>query len=284
LSKVIVVTDSTADLPAEIYDELNITTVPLNVHFGDEVCRDQLDLTADEFWAKLAAFKGLPRTSQPSPGDFTETYQRLAAQFGDDASFISIHISQHLSGTLQSARMAAEMLPDLDITVVDSLLASLPQGMVVAAAARAAREGASKEEVLDLVERIKAGTRLYFCVDTLEYLQKNGRIGRAQAFLGALLNVKPLLTLQDGVVTPVEKIRGARRVIPRMAELAYAHVGGAERPYLGIMHAGVPERAAELADLLRERTGVDDVLVGTLGPVIGTHAGPGTLGVCAYVL
>jgi len=183
-----IVTDSTADLSAEQVQSSGLTVVPLNVHFGDETYKDGIDLTPSAFFGKLRSTSVLPRTSQPSAGEFLEVYKRLGA--GGD-QIISLHISGRLSGTIASAE-AARGMAEADVTVVDTLSAAQGLAMIAMVAGRAARAGRSKEDILSLVKTLIKDTYIIFSVDTLEYLQKNGRIGKAQALLGSLLNVKPV--------------------------------------------------------------------------------------------
>ena len=199
-----VVTDSTADLPAKVIQEWGITVIPLQVNFGTEVYRDGVDLQPDEFYRKLVSSSVLPTTSVPPPGSFTEVYKKLSTN-GDDV--LSIHLSSKLSGTYNSARLAAKDLGNKRVEIIDSLSLSMGMGILVVVAARAARTGASLEEVTALVHRAMKRCYLVGLLDTLEYLQKGGRIGRARAFLGHVLNLKPLLTIRDGEVYPMDRVR-----------------------------------------------------------------------------
>jgi len=280
VTRVRVVTDSTADIPRSYVEELGITVVPLNVHFGDKVYLDFVELTSSNFYELLRKSPEHPRTSQPSPGDFAKVYEELSR---DGSAIVSVHLSAELSGTYQSAVMAREMLADKPIEVIDSRLASMAFGLPVIAGARAAREGRSLEEVVAVIRNAMAKMQVVFAVDTLEYLARNGRIGRAQALLGTLLSVKPLLTLEEGVVTPLEKVRGERKVIPRMVEIMGERLtpeGGA--PVVSIVHADCPDRAEALRAAVEEAYHPREVIVGGLGAVIGTHVGPGTSAVLWY--
>lgn len=270
-----IVTDSTADLPESLIRKHGITVVPLNVHFGEEVYQDGVDIWASEFYYKLQNGPHLPRTSQPSPGDFLKVYTELTA---DGSDVVSLHLSKQLSGTWQSAQMAKEMLEGGRVTVVDSASASMGLGLLALEAARRAGEGATADQVAEAAERGSRSLSLYFVVDTLEWLQKNGRIGRATAFLGSLLNLKPVLTVEDGVVTPVEKARGKGKAVARMFELTHQRLG--ERPArFCVLHADRPEEAADLAEQAkREFNCVEAPVISEVGPIVGTHVGPGTLG------
>ncbi|NLN06306.1 MAG: DegV family protein [Firmicutes bacterium] len=273
-----IITDSTADLPQGLADQLGITVVPLKVHFGEEEYLDWIDLDSDAFYAKLLAERTvLPRTSQPAPADFEAVYKEAAAEH---KSIISIHLSSELSGTYQSAVLAKNSLPELDITVVDSRLASMAFGIVVLEAARAARAGRSKEEILTQINRQLSRVRVYFAVDTLEYLQRNGRIGKAAAWVGGLLNVKPLLTLKDGIVVPKEKVRGKTKALERLLELVQEEADGPIGGKAVVLHGNEPVKAGELTEKLQQRYNFSEVIVSSIGAVIGTHTGPGVLAVC----
>ena len=273
-----IVTDSGADIPKPLAEELDIAVVPLTVHFGDEEFKDGVDLELSEFYRRLHA-GGQPRTTQPSPTDFEVVYRRLQA---DADAIVSVHLSSELSGTMQSASIAAAMDGiDVPVHVVDSRSASLGIGMLAVEAARMAKAGASAEDIVQHLEAIVARQKVLFLVDTLEYLQRNGRIGRAQAFVGGLLNIKPLLTIDDGVVAPLERARGRAKARARLLELVTQGAQG-QRVKVAVMHADALEEAESLASELRSRLDVEELVVGQLGATIGTHAGPGTLGVVFY--
>lgn len=269
-----IVTDSTADIPSPLAQELAIVVVPLNVQFGEAVFRDGVDLGTEEFFRRLVRSPVLPTTSQPSAGAFLEVYSRLAAE---RAEIVSLHISAKLSGTLNSAQVAKESLDvPCRIELMDSQSASLGLGLTALAAARAAQAGASFQEVVALVRRRIDATTVLVFVDTLEYLQRGGRIGRAQAFLGGLLNVKPLLTLREGEIHPVERVRTRARALERLYEYAASYV---QIEDLAVLHSTSPQEAQELRRRLGGLFPEQQVLLATYGPVIGTHLGPGAMGV-----
>lgn len=270
-----VVTDSTADLLPEWRQELGIEMVPLHVHFGEEQYLDQVELGSDRFFERLGAGGVLPRTSQPAPAAFLDVYRRLAEEAD---AVVSIHISERLSGTLASARTAREMLPDADIRVVDSRLASVALGLVVLRAARVAAAGGSADEVVAEAERAAAATWAFMALDTLEFLEKNGRIGKAQAWVGTLLAVKPVITLEDGAVAPASRVRGQRQVIPELVRLFERRLGDGARAEVIVAHGGAPEAAQELAEALRATGRVSSLRTTWVGPVIGSHTGPRVLG------
>ncbi|WP_066635382.1 DegV family protein [Desulfolucanica intricata] len=280
MSGIHIVTDSTSDIPAEILKQYdNITVVPLKVMFGQEVFRDGVDLSPAEFYRRLTATKEIPRTSQPSPGEFLEVYQKLADQ---EQQIISIHLSSHLSGTVQSARTAGSILNYQDIEIIDSLSASMGIGLIVLAAANAAKNGHSYKEIIDLVIKIRNNLKIYFLVDSLEYLQKGGRIGKARAFLGTLLNIKPILRVNEGIVHPYEKIRGKAKALNRLIEITSHEITPGTSVECCILHAAEPKGANRLKDMLLEKFPGINVIFADVGPVIGTHVGPGTLGIIFY--
>lgn len=277
MASVVLVTDSTADIPLQVREKLGISMVPLKVNFGDVSYLDNITLQPAQFYEKLAAFGGLATTSQPSPADFYDVYKRLT---DDGHSVISIQLSGAMSGTYQSAMIAKSMLEeDADVTVIDSKSASYGYGMLVVAAAEMAQAGASKEDIIAEVHRSREELRLYFLVDTLEYLRKGGRIGKASAVLGSLLNIKPILSIdKEGTVFPFDKVRGQKRAMARIVEVLEADLK--DRP-VKLTIAVTPGHVAgvsELAELLKQHLNVQHYQETEIGPVVGTHAGPGTIG------
>ncbi len=275
-----IVTDSAADIPRQLVEELGITVVPLTVHFGDKSYLDYVELNPSNFYDLLRSSPEHPRTSQPSPGDFKDVFEKLTA---DGSPVVAVLLSGELSGTYQSATLAREMLPDRKIEVIDSRLASMCYGLAAVDAARAARDGRSFEEVAALGRKIVESIGVVFAVDTLEYLARNGRIGKATAFLGTMLSIKPLLTLQDGIVTPLEKVRGEKKVIPRMVEIMGERLDP-EKPAAraAIVHADCLDRAEALRAAAEAAYHPAEIIVGGLGGIIGTHVGPGTIALMWY--
>ena len=270
-----IVTDSTSDLPLDLAERLGITVVPLNVHFGTEVFKDGIDITADQFYERLITGDQLPTTSQPSPGDFIEAYKGV----GKDADgIVSVHISGKLSGTYNSAVQAKDQADvHCPIEVVDTLQASMGIGMIAMAAARAASQGADLEEVADVARRAIAQSQCFALLDTLEYVQKGGRIGKAQALLGSILKIKPMITIRDGEVHELAKARTTSKAIARLEEFAR---GFAPLDSICVLHSTTPKVAEEIAENLRELLTADKVpFVARFGPVLGTHTGPGAVGV-----
>lgn len=275
MGKISIVTDSTADLPEEMVRRYNLTVVPLKVFFGEEVFLDGLEMTPDEFFRRQVAGE-VSSTSQPSPADFVEYYQPLI-EAGDE--IISIHISSLLSGTVQSATLAKTMLNYPGLEVVDSGVVSAALGIMILNMARAAEAGKTKSELLAMVDEMKREIKVYFVVDTLEYLQRGGRIGKAQAFLGTLLNVKPILAIKDGMVHPEEKVRGRSKAIARLVSLLEERFGKGAGLQCWITHGDFPEGLEEVKNRLLENFDCIELLTGRLGPVVGTHGGPSLVGV-----
>ncbi len=277
MAQVKIVTDSTADLPFSITKKLDITVVPLNVHFGNETYRERQDIDEDQFFARLAESGAQPHTSPPSLGDFQKAYARLA-QLTD--SILSIHLSSKLSGTYAAARGAKDALRDrCEIVVIDSTLASLGLGFIVTEAARAAQEGQPLEEVARLARGMVLQTHVLFFVDSLEYLQRGGRIGKAQAILGTMLNVKPLFRLDLGEITLYEKVRTRAKATERLYEFV------ADFPRIdkiAILYSTTPNEAHSLAQRVDAFYPMDRIFIGKYGPVLGTHLGPGAMGVVVY--
>ncbi|MEW6082950.1 MAG: DegV family protein [Bacillota bacterium] len=282
MGRVSVVTDSTSDIPADLARELGITVVPLRVHFGQETYLDYVEMSPEEFFHKLASSPHHPKTSQPAPGEFANVYRELG-QKGNEV--LSIHISSHLSGTIQSATMARDLVPEVRVEVVDSRSASVGAAFCVIQAAKAAKDGQDMETCARVARETLEKVSIYFAVDTLEYLHRNGRIGRAQHLLGSLLSVKPILTISDGMVAPFDRVRGRGKVVPRLLEIAREKLPPGGEVLLGVVHGNAPGPAGEIVKDLKMYYSTSDVLMGSVGPVIGTHSGPGVLGlgVCPVV-
>jgi DegV family protein with EDD domain len=270
-----VVTDSTADLPLDLADELGLRVVPMSVSFGRETFISQVSITTEQFYDRLAGAEDLPTTAQPNPAWFEEAY----ADAVDDAldAVVSLHVSRELSGTVSSARVAARTA-GIDVRVVDSRQVAGGLALMALAAQRAAEDGADVDGVVAAAERVRAGLRNIMVVDTMEYLRKGGRVSGAQAMVGSVLRVKPLLTVVDGRVEPFERTRTLRRGLERLAGVAAEQVG--DRPaHVVVSHALAPERAEQLWALLRERLTIERALTTVFGPVLGTHVGPGAVAV-----
>ena len=270
-----IVVDSTADFPEAPSRFPNWRVVPLYVRFGEESYRDYVELGAGEFYARLRTAAELPTTSQPTPQDFLAAYEELAAY----ERIYSLHIASRLSGTFGSARIAAQELGGERVRLVDTETASAAISMLGLAIQRRLEAGTTDEELDELVDRYTREHGLLFTVDTLEFLARGGRIGRARAMAGQLLNIKPILTITEGEVVPLRRVRGNQKA---MQEFVREFVGATtDSPGLrvGIAHADAPERAEALRKMVRaERPQAELEVVTVLGPVVGTHAGPGTVG------
>jgi DegV family protein with EDD domain len=273
-----IVTDSTADIPMDVREKLGIVVVPLKVIFGNDTFYDGVDIGSAEFYQKLAQAEELPTTSQPSPVEFMDIYKNFSDQ--PDTVVLSFHISSALSGTYQSAMLAKSLLEDqTKITILDSKSASYGLGMLVVAAAEAAHAGKSVDEIMALVGQLRNETRIYFIVDTLEYLYKGGRIGKASAMFGSLLNIKPILTIDDGgEVDSVDKVRGHRKALGRIIEILKEDFGD-QTIDVCIAHSEARESAEAVYALINDNFKLNQYSYTSIGPVIGTHVGQGTVAV-----
>jgi DegV family protein with EDD domain len=263
-----VVTDSTADLPNAWRDLYDIEVVPLKVLFGKETFRDRVDITDAEFFRRLTASTSLPTTSAPSPGEFAEVYERLSR---DHDGCISIHIGAQLSATAEAARVGAQSVEGFPVKVIDSETVTMPMAFLC----RVAAESASLAEATQAVEQRIPKCRVLALLDTLRYLEMGGRIKRAQAMIGTMLDLKPLLLVEDREIKPIDRVRTRSRAITRMIEFFRT-----QQPveYVGVMHAEAPDDAERVAaELRKEYPGLDTPL-GQIGAVLGTHTGPKALG------
>lgn len=279
-----IVTDSTADLSLALREKYHIEMVPLNVHFDQDTYEDQVTLDPVSFYQKLATFTGIPRTSQPATGKFLATFERIFSET-PEATIVTFLISSALSGTYQSAHIARSMLPDdvqERVILIDTKTASVGIQVAVIAFAEALEQNKSVEESLSITQHILEKQRIFFLVDSLTYLHRNGRIGGAAAFVGSLLQVKPILSLnEEGAVYSFDKARGTAKAMRRILDVL--HERFAEQPLLfAIAHANADAEARRLADLLHAEFGLTEIEIVPCGPVIGAHVGPGTLAVVAY--
>ncbi len=278
--KVAIVIDSTANLPDELVEKYGIHVVPQIVNWEGQSLLDGIDLFAEEFYQKLPTTKASPTTSQPSAGEFLEHFQKVA-ETAD--SIVGIFISEYLSGTLSSARTAKEMMGDYPLEIVDSRSASMGLGLIGLAAARAADEGKDYQEVAELARALVPKVRVMFVVDTLEYLHRGGRIGGAKRLIGSMLSVKPLLHLDDGKIEPLASVRTKKKALQHMLSVAEQDLAGKSSVHTAVLHAvALPEAEQISAELQSKFQPVENIL-GELSPVIGTHVGPGTLGIAYYV-
>lgn len=279
-SKVAIITDSTAYLPENLVSAYNITVLPLVVIWGDETLRDNIDISPDAFYDRLSTAKVMPSTSQATIQTFADAFEKLHNQ---GYEILAITLSAALSGTMDSAIQAKKMFPDATIELVDSQFTSLPLAFMALTAARAAKQGASLEKCKEIVETIREHTNVFFAVDTLEFLHRGGRIGGASRFLGTALNLKPILELKEGKVEAIERVRTLKRAHKRLIELLEENVNGHEKiNMMGVVGAAAPESAAKLLETIKRKFKPDEIMLANISPVLGTHAGPGTVGV-AYV-
>jgi DegV family protein with EDD domain len=276
MSKVAIVADSTTYVPKEYVDKYGIKVAPVTVIFGTEELKDGIEITPVEFYKRLRESTDLPTTSQPTPQDFKEINESLLAEGKD---ILGIYVSHKLSGTVASAEQAKTMFPKANIEVLDSLSVSMGTGWPIVIAARAAEKGASLAECRVLAEKAMESTKVYVMVDTLEYLHRGGRIGGAQRLLGAALNFKPILVIQDGQLEPMEKVRTRKKAIPRLLELTEEFIAGRTPVRIAVIHADDFEAAEDLVARAKARFNPVEILVSDVSPSVGTHAGPGTLGI-----
>ena len=271
-----IITDSTADLSAESYEKHDIGVVPLTLRLGDRTWRDLFDIDPDAYYALLRESKDFPATSQPSPEDFIDAFAPFVEK---GEPILSIQISSKLSGTYQSANLARSHFPEARIEVVDSLQASLGLGIIILLCAEKASKGAPFEEVADFARDLADRVQTYFAVDSLEYLHRGGRIGKAQAFLGTLMKIKPLLKMMEGEIRPIEKIRTSVKLLNRFAELVEKAANDETRLRLSVVESDNSDVMTGLLERLLRVPGVSLVHRCKLGGVITSHAGPGTLGI-----
>ena len=280
MSFVALVSDSTAGVSEEFAQEHNIRIVPLYINIGDEVFRDGLDISAEEMYERLPSCDPLPTTSQPSVGDFATVYGQLVEEGA--RAIVSVHLSSGISGTVNSARLAAEQLDGVPVEIVDSKTAGPAQLMAVEAGAKAIAQGQDFEGVVDVIRGVFEQQRMVFVVDTLEYLYKGGRIGGASALLGSLLQFKPLLHFVDGEIDALERVRTSNRSLKRAVEVMEEWLGSQGKLHAMVVHAACPDRVVAIVDLLEERLDLAEIRVGIVPTVLGIHTGNGTIGLCCY--
>lgn len=277
MRKVAIVTDSTTCLTPAEYPDLAIYTIPLSVNFDGKTYLDGIDITPSAFYKMLELTRSMPTTSQPNAESFNKILKQLISE---DFDVLVLAISSKLSGTWDSAVLGAKGLPKGRVEIVDTLTASLPEAMVAITVAEAAKAGASLLECKNLAEHLSARTRIYFAVDTLEYLHRGGRIGSAAKFIGSALGLKPILTVNNGYVEALERVRTTKKAHERLLDLVEKEVGHKGRiPFLGVTSANANEAAQNLLAEAHKRFRIDRDKINELSPVIGVHTGPGTLGI-----
>jgi DegV family protein with EDD domain len=276
MPKVAIVTDSTVNLPQNIINEYAITVVPQIVIWDDKVYRDGIDIQPADFYTRLQSSPSMPSSSQVSPITMRDTFTGLLDQGYD---VLAILVSSHLSGTINSAIQAKEMLPGKPVELVDSLTASMALGFQVLMAARAAKNGASLKECKAIAEKARAQSGVYFVVDTLEFLHRGGRIGGAARLLGTALNLKPILTVTKGKIEPVARVRTQKKAFEKLLDIIAAKLDHEEVTRLSVLHANAASQADQLMSELVERFHPAETILTEVSPVIGTHTGPGTIGI-----
>jgi DegV family protein with EDD domain len=278
MSKIAVVTDSTAYLPPELIAQYGIRTIPLLLIWGDETFLDGVAIDPPTFYERLSCSEDIPTTTQPSAGAFADFFADVAR---DADGIVGVFISSELSGTVASALMARDLLPDIPIEVVDSRSTSMGLGFITLAAARAAAEGKGLAEVAAVARELVPCTDVVFVVETLKYLHKGGRIGGASHLLGSALSIKPLLYLNEGRIEALERVRTKRKAVARMLDVMEERVENGS-VHAAVIHANAPEEGARLQEQVSKRFPHVELCQAELSPVIGTHVGPGTVGVAFY--
>jgi len=275
MSKVALVTDSTAYIPKEFLDKYHISVAPQVLIWGEENFEDGVDILPVEFYTRLKTAKIMPSSSQATPKYFHKLFGDLLQQ---DKQVLAILISEKLSGTVASAVQAREFFPGASIEILDSYSTAMAMGFQILAAARAAEEGADLNECKALAEASQQHTGVVFAVDTLEFLHRGGRIGGGSRFLGTALNIKPILELIDGRVEAVERVRTRKKSLQRVVELVEERIGGRQPVRLSALHANAEEDARVMLDMAKSRIQSSENILAEVSPVVGTHAGPGTVG------
>ncbi|MGR3765864.1 DegV family protein [Rossellomorea sp. NS-SX7] len=273
--KTAIVTDSTAYIPKELRESLNIHMIPLSVILGGETYREEIDITANEFYEEVVSQDKLPTTSQPPVGEFVELFEKLSRDYD---AVVSIHLSSGISGTYQGAVQAGEMVDGIKVYPYDSEISCMIQGFYALEGAKLARDGKGAEEIVRLLDEMKESVRAYFMVDDLAHLQRGGRLSQAQAIIGSLLQVKPLLHFVDKVIVPFEKIRTRKKALKRVEGLLEDAVKDGGAYQASIIHANREEEAVEWMKELAEKYPNVEFDVSYFGPVIGTHLGEGSMG------
>lgn len=277
MSKVAIVTDSTAYIPQDLVDKYDIRVAPQVLIWGEETLLDGVDIQPQEFYTRLQKDSVHPSTSQVTPGKFKEIFEEL---LDEDKEIIAILLSEKLSGTIDSAEQAIEFFPDAPIEIVDSETTAMAMGFIVLAVARAIEEGATLAECKALAKKAVPHTGVVFAVDTLEFLHRGGRIGSGSRFLGTALNIKPILEVEDGRVEAVERIRTRKKSLNRVVELIEEKVGNRQPVRLAALHANAKEEARLVLEQASQRLNPVETIYSEVSPVVGTHAGPGTVGLC----
>ncbi|SHF89380.1 DegV family protein [Ornithinibacillus halophilus] len=278
--RIAVMTDSTAYIPKNIREDKDIHMVPLSVVFGDDSYQEEIDITTEEFYQKIKDAKELPTTSQPSIGYVTEKLEELAKDYD---AVVSIHLSSGISGTYQAIVSAGDMVEGIDVYAFDSEISCMAQGFYVLEAAELAKQDKTPEEIIQRLDQIKASIKAYFMVDDLTNLHRGGRLNGAQALVGSLLQVKPVLHFVDKVIVPFEKIRTRKKALNRIIGMLEEDAKD-RKLKVAFIHANAEEAANELKDDFLKKYPQSEATLSYFGPVIGTHLGEGAIGVCWYTV
>jgi len=285
MSRIAVVTDSTASIPERIIKELNIHLVPYYIHRGEEVLLDLVTVQRESFFKWLTTAEKLPTTANPGPGDYLRMYTKLVDEEGADG-IISIHMTSKGSGAYGSATIAKSMflekIPSVRIEVIDTLNVSMCQGWMVIEAAKAVLNNCSLDDILQRVRGMIPITHMIQTADTLKYLYMGGRIGKAKHLLGSLLNIKPLIGMEEGIIVPLGQARSRKKAYGMMAEMVEKMVGKGRKIDVAIVHAAAFEEAKELKAIIEARLECVETVIAELSPALGVHTGPGTAGICFY--
>lgn len=273
--KTVVVTDSTAYIPKEIRDKLNIRMVPLSVVFGNETYREEIDINTIEFYDKIRNERALPKTSQPALGDFVKTFEELSKEYD---AVISIHLSSGISGTLAGAKQAGEMVEEIEVYTFDSEISCMVQGFYVLRAAEMAQVGVHPDEILKELNVMKETTRAYFMVDNLDHLHRGGRLNGFERVIGSVLQVKPILHFENKVIVPYEKVRTRKKAMKRIADMLQEDANKYAKLQATIIHANNEQEAITWKNELVALLPNVQFTISYFGPVIGTHLGEGSMG------
>ncbi len=276
-----IVTDTTCDLLPEMVEEYDITIVPINIHFGTEMYKEGVDMDWDLFYRKIDEMGIIPTTSQPSVGEFAEVYRRLGSAGAD--AIVSTHVTGKLSGTYQSATMAAQEVADeVKVYAHDSLAGSAALGLACMEASRMAGAGKSPEEIIARLDEIRSRINVLLVMENLEYPRKSGRVGGLKAALGSVLNLKPVVSLEDGLLDIAESVRTRKKSLDRLLEIAEERVGTTAPIKMGVIHARAPEVGEQMLERVRERFNCEESYLVELCASLTVHFGPGTIGLCFY--
>lgn len=287
MGRIAVVTDTTSSIPEALLEKYQIYVVPYYIHRGNEVLRDLVTISRDVFYRWLPTTNVLPKTASPGPGDYYELYNRLATEENFE-QILSIHMSSKGSGAYQAAmcgrEMAVEQHPGLVIQVIDTLNVAMCTGWIALESARAALDGLSLTKIVDRIQALIPKVHMIQTADTLRYLYLGGRIGKAKHLIGSLLNIKPLISMEDGVIVALGTARSRLKAYQRMAELVEAAAGKMGSVKIAYMHAAAGEEVLKIKELVEERVSAIESLITELSPALGVHSGPGTTGLCFFTV